>query len=73
MTIIGTCGHELKNNPIEQYAVSVMDYTREGDRCVSYCVFSKKCKTDHKRYGTLLETKEDEQALLDGRIEYSEG
>lgn len=51
--MIGTCGHEVTIEDIEQ-GLSIKEYDREGEPCVSYMCVCAKCRQEYELEGLVL-------------------
>lgn len=56
--MIGTCGHEVT---LENGGVSLAEYNREGERCVSSSIVCEKCQKFFSDENLILKTPEDEK------------
>ena len=59
MTIIATCGHELKKSEELGIAIAIKDFHKDGSKAVSYITVCKKCFKWYKKKKLILETGEE--------------
>jgi len=58
----GTCGHKIDFET--QVALAIKDFTREGERCVSYGVYCPECAKWFRRHRCVLKDEEAEDRWL---------
>jgi len=64
--IFCTCHHEIDDFD-EQVMLSIKEYTRECQRCVSYGAYCKKCAGELEASGCVLHNEDEERAWLSGK------
>lgn len=67
--MIGTCGHEITMQDVEQGLV-IKSYDREGKRCIASIAVCDKCRQEYELEGFVLHNEAEELAWfdVDGRI-----
>jgi hypothetical protein len=65
--MIFSCGHDNKDSPdFYGHNVSVAEYDRMHERCVSYKTVCERCLSMYKATGDLLHTEEQIEEWLKG-------
>ena len=68
MSVTGSCGHDITNEP--KVMMSIMDFARTGENAVTYGVYCEKCRADYERWGIVLHNKQKEEKWMRGELEY---
>jgi hypothetical protein len=65
--MIFSCGHDNKDDPnFYGHSVSIAEYDRMNERCVSHRTVCKRCLSIYKETGDLLHTEEQIEEWLKG-------
>lgn len=66
-TITATCGHGIAMDWAKQGAVFIKDYSREGERAISYRVLCPECLATHEKAKLVLHNESEKQKWLGKR------
>lgn len=67
--VYGTCGHILSEDEIFN-VVSIMGFTREGERAIIHGSYCYKCVEYYKSIGLVLFNDRDVNDWLSGKLKY---
>ena len=59
MSVFATCGHELSKEEGLGIMVSVKEWSREGEECLSYPVLCNNCFEERQNEGEIIEVISD--------------
>ena len=54
MTVIGTCGHELKDNDSFGYTIDIEGTTRTGEPCLDTITVCRRCYEYYAEKGMII-------------------